>query len=106
MVGASALAVVAAPLAIAAAGFGSAGVVAGSLAASWQATMGGYVAASSLFATLQSVGVVGLSTAATASIGLGGAAVGGVTAGGIVALTNKNEKKDQGEIFQTQIGKL
>ncbi|XP_037037710.1 uncharacterized protein LOC119075378 isoform X1 [Bradysia coprophila] len=96
VVGASALAVVAAPVAIAAAGFGSAGVVAGSIAASWQATMGGYVAASSIFATLQSVGAIGLSTAATASIGLGGAAVGGATASGIMAISSKNERKDQG----------
>ncbi|KAG4068127.1 hypothetical protein HA402_001552 [Bradysia odoriphaga] len=96
VVGASALAVVAAPVAIAAAGFGSAGVVAGSLAATWQATMGGYVAASSLFATLQSVGAIGLSTAATASIGIGGAAVGGAAATGAMAIASRNERKDKG----------
>lgn len=39
-------------------GFTPAGVVAGSWAAAWQATMGGVIAEGSLFALLQSLGAI------------------------------------------------
>lgn len=42
-----------------AAGFGTSGIVAGSLAAAWQSTMGGIVAAGSAFSTFQSIGATG-----------------------------------------------
>ena len=61
--GVVALPFVALPLA----GFTSSGVVAGSLAATWQSTIGGSVAAGSLFATCQSVGAVGISTGSVAA---------------------------------------
>ena len=44
-------------------GFGPAGPVAGSLAAAWQATMGGAVASGSAFAVLQSMAMGGSATA-------------------------------------------
>ena len=52
-------------LAATAAGFGAEGIVAGSAAAAWQASMG-TVAAGSLFATLQSLGAAGTLVAITA----------------------------------------
>lgn len=57
-----AFAVVSAPALISLAGFGSAGVAAGSLAAAWQSYIGS-VAAGSLFSLLQSAGAAGFSTA-------------------------------------------
>ena len=66
---------VAAPLALGAAGFTGAGVAAGSIAASIQsAVYGGFVASGSLFALAQSAGAAGIGAA-------GNAAIGGITAG-------------------------
>mmetsp|Transcript_33074 Transcript_33074/g.95086 ORF Transcript_33074/g.95086 Transcript_33074/m.95086 type:complete len:214 (-) Transcript_33074:49-690(-) len=48
-------------------GFGPAGVIAGSCAASWQATMGGFVAAGSCFAWLQSCAAAGCCAACAAA---------------------------------------
>ena len=56
-------------------GFGGGGVVAGTVAAGWQATIGN-VAAGSLFATLQSAGAAGLSWGTTAAVGATASAVG------------------------------
>lgn len=56
------------PLLLGAIGFGSAGVTAGSLAALWQSTMGGTIAAGSLFSTLQSIGAVGLGAATSLTV--------------------------------------
>ena len=71
------VAVVAAPAFLTAAGFTSAGVAAGSIAAAAQSTFyGGYVASGSAFAIAQSAGAVGIGAKAAAAIG---AAVGGVT---------------------------
>ncbi|KAF8242547.1 hypothetical protein K440DRAFT_590710 [Wilcoxina mikolae CBS 423.85] len=66
------------PLAII--GFGSLGPVAGSIAAGWQATMGGTVAAGSAFATLQGMGML-----AAVAIPATGAAIIGTTAVAAVA---------------------
>ncbi|CAE6462716.1 unnamed protein product [Rhizoctonia solani] len=66
------------PVAIATAGFGPAGVAAGSAAAAWQpAAYGGAVAAGSTFAVLQSLGM----TAGAIHLGLG---LGGIAAFGVV----------------------
>lgn len=51
-------------------GFGPGGVVAGSLAAAWQSSIGS-VATGSLFALLQSIGASGGSTAAVWSVAAG-----------------------------------
>ncbi|KAH9365957.1 hypothetical protein HPB48_001690 [Haemaphysalis longicornis] len=69
-------AVVAAPIALAAAGFGTGGVVAGSLAAVIQSSIGNVVAGSA-FAALQSWGAVGIPLAAQATFGTVGASMGG-----------------------------
>jgi len=58
---------------IALAGFGALGPVAGSFAAAWQASIGS-VPAGSLFATLQSAGMVGAVTIPPAGIAIAGAA--------------------------------
>ena len=66
------------------------GVAAGSVAAGIQSSIGA-VSAGSLFATLQSVGAVGLSTSAQAIIG----GIGAVSAGIIKKVSNKeNETND------------
>ena len=77
------LTAVAAPIVLPAIGFGTGGVVAGSMAAATQSAIGN-VAAGSLFATLQSLGAAGgLSVAATGAATAAGAAAGaGVGAGG------------------------
>lgn len=58
------------PAVLAGAGFTTAGVAAGSVAAAAQSALGGTVAAGSLFATAQSVGMAGVSatTAAVSSV--------------------------------------
>lgn len=71
---AGAAAVAAAPLALAAVGFTSSGVASGSMAAAYQATLGGVIAKGSVFAALQSAGAAGLSAmaqATTAAVGAG-----------------------------------
>ena len=75
--GAGAVAVpVAAPALLAALGFTGTGIVAGSLAAAWQAKWG----IGALFAATQSAGMAGFSVATYILLGLtGGAAGGGVT---------------------------
>ncbi|KAJ3336504.1 hypothetical protein HDU93_002674 [Gonapodya sp. JEL0774] len=76
---ATAVVTVSLPLAVTAVGFTSSGVAAGSLAAAWQSTMGGYVAAGSIFAILQSLGATGAIAVvagwAGAALGLGVAAI-------------------------------
>lgn len=60
-------------------GFGAAGVTAGSLAAAYQsAFLGGTIASGSIFATLQSIGAVGLSAAANTAVVAGSAAASGI----------------------------
>lgn len=80
----AAVAVIAAPVALSAAGFGSIGVLAGSYAAGVQATMGGVVAKGSLFAVCQSWGAAGIPIATQAIIAAAGAPVGYAT-GAVVA---------------------
>ena len=76
-VGAGAVAVVAALVALTAVGFTSAGVAAGSLAAATQsAVYGGYVASGSAFALAQSAGAAGIGVKVAVAIGT---AVGGAT---------------------------
>uniref|UniRef100_A0A4W6C9F2 Uncharacterized protein n=1 Tax=Lates calcarifer TaxID=8187 RepID=A0A4W6C9F2_LATCA len=74
------VAVVSAPFALGAAGFTSAGIAAGSIAAKMMSTAavanGGGVAAGSLVAVLQSAGAAGVSGAASAAVAGTGAAVG------------------------------
>lgn len=82
--GAATAVVCAAPMLV---GFGTGGIVAGSLAAAWQATIGN-VAAGSAFATLQSLGATG--TLATGAYG--GAGVLGLGALGN-RLVGKSDKK-------------
>ena len=71
---------VAVPVVLAMVGFGQAGVIAGSAAAGYQATLGGVVTAGSWFAAAQSVGAAGMGTAgvvaASAAGGVAGGAVG------------------------------
>ena len=67
--------VAAAPFVLPALGFGAGGVVAGSYAAAWHSSIG-IVTQGSLFATLQSAGVVGLSAMTKAVLATGGATVG------------------------------
>ncbi|XP_062379655.1 interferon alpha-inducible protein 27-like protein 2A [Sardina pilchardus] len=77
-------AVVAAPLVIAGVGFTAGGIAAGSWAAAAMSVTatanGGAVAAGSMVAILQSIGVVGLSTGATAAVGATGGTLAGITA--------------------------
>ncbi|XP_075530376.1 uncharacterized protein LOC142563671 isoform X2 [Dermacentor variabilis] len=75
-VGLGAAAVLAAPVALAAVGFSSTGVVAGSTAAAYQATLGGYIAQGSVFALCQSWGAAGLTATAQAGVAAGGASIG------------------------------
>ncbi|KAL1416262.1 hypothetical protein MTO96_006380 [Rhipicephalus appendiculatus] len=77
-----AAAVVAAPVALAGIGFTSSGVAAGSMAAAYQATLGGFIAKGSVFAVLQSFGAAGIPAAVQGGIAAAGATVGG----GITAL--------------------
>ena len=63
-----AFSVFALPYALSFVGFTAAGVAGGSLAATWQATMGGVVAGGSLFAVLQAISVAGLSWSGTALV--------------------------------------
>ncbi|CAI5696947.1 unnamed protein product [Oreochromis niloticus] len=77
-------AVVCAPIVLGAVGFTSAGIAAGSYAASWMSaaaiSSGGGVAAGSLFSLFQSAGMAGLSGTATTAVGAVGGAVGGLVA--------------------------
>lgn len=82
---AGAAAVVAAPIALAAVGFTSSGVAAGSMAAAYQATLGGVIAKGSVFAVLQSCGAAGIPATAQAMVAAGGATVGG----GIATVSQK-----------------
>ena len=82
------IAPIAVPAGVAALGFSSAGVVAGSAAATMQATMGGHVAAGGAFAIAQSIGAAGLSAAGTVATASVGAAAGAATAAGVGALTS------------------
>jgi hypothetical protein len=67
-VSAGAFSVLALPYALSFVGFTTAGIAGGSLAAAWQATMGGVVAGGSLFAILQAISVAGLGWSGTALI--------------------------------------
>ncbi|KAH7994205.1 hypothetical protein HPB51_026452 [Rhipicephalus microplus] len=80
---AGAAAVAIAPVALAAVGFTSSGVAAGSLAAAYQATLGGFIAKGSVFALLQSFGAAGIPAAVQTGI----AAIGAAGAGGVTALS-------------------
>ncbi|KAA8898239.1 hypothetical protein FN846DRAFT_892902 [Sphaerosporella brunnea] len=62
---------------VALAGFGAGGVVGGSIAAGIQAGMGGYIAAGSAFAILQSVGVLGAVAIPMTGLGVLGCGGGG-----------------------------
>ena len=85
-------AVLLAPVALTAVGFGAGGVVAGSIAAYWQAMIGN-VAGGSVFALLQSAGAAGISGAASAAIGTAGGTVGTAAS----YLTFRKETDDQKE---------
>ena len=77
--------VFAAPAVLGVVGFGSGGVVASSIAAGIQSTIGN-VAAGSFFAVLQSVGAAGLGTAGMAAVGAAGAAAGATVGAGATAI--------------------
>ncbi|XP_008397722.1 interferon alpha-inducible protein 27-like protein 2B isoform X1 [Poecilia reticulata] len=92
-------AVALAPVVLGAVGFTSAGIAAGSFAASMMSAAavanGGGVAAGSLVAILQSAGAVGLSAAASTAVAGVGAGVGagiGATAGLLAGSTNNQEE--------------
>ncbi|XP_069949717.1 uncharacterized protein [Cherax quadricarinatus] len=90
-------AVAAAPVVLTAAGFTSAGIAAGSLAASMMSLYGGAVTAGSWVAVLQSAGAAGVSAATAAGLAGAGAAAGVGTVKGVRVFTSKNaEKKDEG----------
>ncbi len=75
-------------------GFGGNGIVAGSMAAAWQASIGN-VAAGSAFAAMQSAGVAGVSTAASAGLATAGATVGAaVGAAGGAAMAEDEPQQD------------
>ena len=80
-----ALAVAGAPVALSAVGFTGAGIAAGSIAAKMMSAAaianGGGIAAGGLVATLQSVGILGLSTSTNIILGAVGAATGATAAG-------------------------
>ncbi|XP_075728247.1 uncharacterized protein LOC142769162 [Rhipicephalus microplus] len=82
---AGAAAFASAPVALAAVGFTSSGVAAGSLAAAYQATLGGFIAKSSVLALLQSFGTAGIPAAVQTGI----AAVAATGTGGVTALFQK-----------------
>lgn len=67
-VSAGAFSVIALPYALSFVGFTAAGITGSSLAAAWQATMGGVIAGGSLFSILQAISVAGLGWAGTAVI--------------------------------------
>lgn len=79
MAGGAAVSIAAPYIALPLVGFGSSGVVAGSVAAAWQASIGNVVAGSA-FAALQSAGVAGLATTTMAVCGTVGSAVAGAAA--------------------------
>ena len=97
----SAVAVAVLPTSVAAAGFTSAGIVAGSSAAAMMSAAavanGGGVAAWSLVAGLQSVGAVGLATTTAAGMAVvGAAALAGAAAFGVGAyLVATRKSKDE-----------
>ncbi|XP_027857058.1 histone H3.v1-like [Xiphophorus couchianus] len=95
-------AVALAPVVLGAVGFTSAGIAAGSYAASMMSAAaianGGGVAAGGLVAILQSAGAVGLSAAASTAVAGVGAGVGagiGATAGLLAGNTNKQEEVNE-----------
>ncbi|CAL4078311.1 unnamed protein product [Meganyctiphanes norvegica] len=87
-------AVLAAPVVLTGIGFTSAGIAAGSFAASMMSAAalaeGGGVAAGSLVALLQSAGAVGLGAGAAAGVGAAGATVGAAAGAGIAAGVRKS----------------
>lgn len=90
--------VAAAPLALTAVGFTSAGIAAGSWAASMMSAAaianGGGIAAGSMVAVLQSAGAAGIGATATGLLGTAGAGVGGGAAFGISKLFGKASRDD------------
>lgn len=92
LVGVGIASVAVTPLVLAGVGFTSAGIAAGSVATVIHSAIGN-VAAGSLFASLQSAGVLGLAATTNAGIGIGGGAVGG--AFGWLFTRSKKEDKDK-----------
>jgi hypothetical protein len=86
-------AVVAAPIVLGIVGFGSAGIVAGSLAASW---MGPATVAGGAFATLQAAGAGGLGLAGNIVLG-GGVAAAHVIRGALLRRRNRAAEEDAAE---------
>jgi len=80
----------AAPILLPIIGFSSIGPVAGSLAAAWQVTYGGAVAAGSLFSIMQSVSMAGLGVATTVMSA-------GAVAGGAIVLASEGGGLGEGE---------
>jgi len=88
-------AVLAAPLALTTVGFGSAGVIGGSIAAGIQASIGN-VAAGSMFALCQSAGAAGISAGTSAIIGSVGAGLGsGLSFLGMRKKNKTNTKEEE-----------
>ena len=86
---------------LAVAGFGTAGVAAGSLAAGIQSGIGNVVAGS-LFATAQSVGAVGLAQGTAAAIPGGFATLGGVITWLATSSINSRNIESQSEMGKKQ----
>ncbi|XP_047472700.1 interferon alpha-inducible protein 27-like protein 2B [Penaeus chinensis] len=90
-------AIAAAPVVLAATGFTSGGIAAGSFAASMMssaaAANGGAIAAGSTVAVLQSAGAAGIGAATSAGLAAGGGAIGGATAVGINKVMGSEKKQ-------------
>ena len=86
------LTIAGAPFVLGAAGFTSAGIAAGSLAAGVQAGLGNVVVGST-FAALQSAGAAGLAASTTAALGAAGA-----TGGALLCAAAECAGKEQGNV--------
>lgn len=86
--GTIAVAMVASPLVLAPLGFKAAGVGAGTIAATYQSSLGGYVAAGSLFAISQSAGATGAALFSASSTAAVAGAV-GLTSGVMTRLVTR-----------------
>lgn len=88
----AAVAVIGAPIAVAALGFGAGGIAAGSAAASMMSMSATTGVGAGVVATLQSIGAAGFSLAGNAVL-----ATAGATAGGLLSKTGSGSKKESNQ---------
>ncbi|KAH7933328.1 hypothetical protein HPB49_011566 [Dermacentor silvarum] len=98
-----AVAVVAAPFVLAGLGFTSSGVATGSLAAGYQATLGGVIVKGSLFSLCQSAGAAGLAATGNATVALVAGSVGAAFTG-VVSKTKQAKNPGNGTGDGTDTG--